>query len=188
MGRSENPYVRSRCKGVRTWPRADPWENPVRFPFSQESPRSIPTEFPCDGTTGTRDGNQTTSTSKGRRVDFGDCGPLIQTSKRRGQRLRPLEDRTRLCPMLCPRRPTGGPTPPPARQHAREKCLPCCCLREGPGLGRRSSKPRVGGSNPSSRPIYLPSYEASHEGPPAAGAGARSEPSQRLAGSSALSC
>ncbi len=62
-----------------------------------------------------------------------------------------LLSRTRLCPMLCPRRPIGGPTPPPARQHARKKCLPCCCLSKGPGFGRRSSKPRVGGSNPSRR-------------------------------------
>jgi len=56
-----------------------PGETPVRFPFSQEIFRSIPTQFPCDEVK-LKLGNQTTSASKVRRVDFGGCGPLQQTS------------------------------------------------------------------------------------------------------------
>ena len=50
-------------------------ENPARFPFSQESPRSIPTQFPSGRMIGTKHGSHRRSASKGRRVDFGDCGP-----------------------------------------------------------------------------------------------------------------
>src|SRR5260370_37879408 len=54
--------------------------NLVRFPFSRESPRSIPKEFPCSRIAGTGDDTQGMSTSKGRKVDFGDCVPVILTS------------------------------------------------------------------------------------------------------------
>src|SRR5712691_4672035 len=54
--------------------------DPVRFPLSHEILTSIPTEFPGVETGGgARSGwmtDQTTSTTKVRRVDFGDCGPL----------------------------------------------------------------------------------------------------------------
>ncbi len=71
---------RSRCKAASST-ECGPGGNPVRFPFSQDIPRSIPTQFPCDEISGNQGpeemklGNQTASTSKVRRVDFGDCGP-----------------------------------------------------------------------------------------------------------------
>jgi len=54
----------------------------VRFPHSQGIPTSIPSEFPCIDVNGSAHGQdemglaiQTTSASKVRRGDFGDCGP-----------------------------------------------------------------------------------------------------------------
>ena len=70
----ENPMFGLAGKAARTRPRADPWET-QSDPLFPESPSSIPTQFPCDGTTGTRDGNPTTSTSKARRVISEIAGP-----------------------------------------------------------------------------------------------------------------
>src|SRR5262250_3125643 len=59
-----------------------PQGNPVQFPDSHSIPTSIPSEFPLIDVSGRAVGReeidaaiQTTSTSKVRRVDFGDCGP-----------------------------------------------------------------------------------------------------------------
>ena len=61
-----------------------PQGNPVQFPDSHFIPTSIPSEFPRIAVNGRALGQdeigapiQTTSTSKVRRVDFGDCGPAI---------------------------------------------------------------------------------------------------------------
>src|SRR5262249_35782916 len=60
-----------------------PQGNPVQFPDSHCITTSIPSEFPRIAVSGRALGQdeigaaiQTTSTSKVRRVDFGDCGPL----------------------------------------------------------------------------------------------------------------
>jgi hypothetical protein len=62
-----------------------PQGNPVQFPDSHRIPTSIPSELPRIAVSGRVLGQdeidapiQATSTSKVRRVDFGDCGPAQQ--------------------------------------------------------------------------------------------------------------
>jgi len=53
----------------------DPEKTQSDSHFPRKVPTSIPTQFPCDGITRTRCANQNRRPSKGRRVDFDDCGP-----------------------------------------------------------------------------------------------------------------
>src|SRR5713101_6009992 len=73
-----------------------------------------------------------------------------------------------LCPTLCPRRTIRYPKGPLGRRSESRKDLVSSGVDVGTQLGRRSSKPRVGGSNPSGRAICtvlvgLPSVNPTHE-------------------------